>query len=68
MNCALLTILMLAALVFSLENDSLIFVSLFPFDAGIELPLWAYTIALLFAGALLGIAAATAFARRKIQK
>jgi hypothetical protein len=67
-NCVVLAASSAAALVFSLGNDSIIFVNLFPFGTGIEVALWAYTIALLFAGALLGILAAYAFGRKKIQK
>ena len=67
-DCVLLAIFLIAALAFSIANDSIIFVNLAPYGGGIETPLWAYTIALLFIGALFGMAANALAGRKKIQK
>lgn len=57
--------LLCVILIFSMENDNLMILNLFPFNVGIEMPVYIYTIILAFLSFITGIIFTKIFSRSK---
>lgn len=58
-------VLFFIILLFSIENDNLMILNLFPFKVGIEMPVYLYTITLTFISFMLGVMFARLFYKLK---
>lgn len=58
-------VLFFIILLFSVENDNLMILNLFPFKVGIEMPVYLYTITLAFLSFIVGIVFGRIFRKSK---
>lgn len=61
-------VLFFIILLFSVENDNLMILNLFPFKVGIEMPVYLYTITLAFLSFVVGVLFARIFYKSKNHK
>ncbi len=68
LNWIVFLILFFVIVLFSIENDNLMILNLFPFKMGIEMPVYLYTISLAFIAFLTGVIFAKIFHKSKKSK